>query len=483
MELLGRKILTTDVCDITSSNVLDVLLQAIPAHQVNQYQIEYLFNYYRGNQPILQRSKLIRPEINNKTVVNRANEIVSFKVGYLVGEPVQYVGRKTDDTISDDISDLNGFMYIESKDALDKELAEHFTICGTAFRLILPNQERDHDSAPFKLFNLDPANTFVVYHSGIESKPVLGVKIVEYSSPEKRTLYCAYTETNYFEIENGAKIIKCLPNPLGSIPIVEYPANPFRLGAFEIVIPILDAINLTVSDRLNGVQQFIQAIMVIINARIDDETIDKLKAKGAIRIVSESSQPADIKYLVEQLNQSETQVLIEDLYESVLTICGLPNRNGGNSTSDTGAAVIMRDGWSSAEARAKDTEAMFKKSEKQFLRIVLKIIRDFTDTHLKLSDIDIQFTRRNYDNIQSKTQVLIQLLNNQQIDPLLAFTHCGLFADPERAYQQSKKYKELNNTKRSIAEDFENDGNIEYSGINSTNSKINKESQAIRVEA
>lgn len=34
----------------------------------------------------------------------------------------------------------------------------------------------------------------------------------------------------------------------------------------------------------------------------------------------------------------------------------MPNRNGNASTSDTGSAVIMRDGWSDAEARAKDSE-------------------------------------------------------------------------------------------------------------------------------
>ena len=54
----------------------------------------------------------------------------------------------------------------------------------------------------------------------------------------------------------------------------------------------------------------------------------------------------------------------------------MPNRNGGTSTSDTGSAVIMRDGWSAAEARAKDSELMFKLSEKEFLKLVLRICSD-----------------------------------------------------------------------------------------------------------
>ena len=82
----------------------------------------------------------------------------------------------------------------------------------------------------------------------------------------------------------------------------------------------------------------------------------------------------------------------------------MPNRNGGSSTSDTGAAVIMRDGWSLAEARAKDSELMFKRSEGSFLRLVLRILRDMGDVTLSLSDIDIKFTRRNYEAIHSSSR-------------------------------------------------------------------------------
>jgi hypothetical protein len=120
----------------------------------------------------------------------------------------------------------------------------------------------------------------------------------------------------------------------------------------------------------------------------------------------------------------------------------MPNRNGGTSTSDTGKAVILRDGWSSAEARAKDTETVFKLSEKKFLRVAINICNILRGTHLKPSDIEARFTRRNHENITEKSQVLISMLNCPDIDPKLAFEYCGMFVDPERAYLMSKKYKE-----------------------------------------
>ncbi len=120
----------------------------------------------------------------------------------------------------------------------------------------------------------------------------------------------------------------------------------------------------------------------------------------------------------------------------------MPNRNGGTSTSDTGSAVIMRDGWSAAEARAKDSELMFKLSEKEFLKLVLRICSDLSDLELKLSNVEVRFTRRNYENIAQKATVLTTMLSNSKIAPVLAFTHCGMFSDPQLAYRMSMDYAE-----------------------------------------
>ena len=142
------------------------------------------------------------------------------------------------------------------------------------------------------------------------------------------------------------------------------------------------------------------------------------------------------------------------MYQTILTICGMPNRNGGSSTSDTGSAVIMRDGWSAAEARAKDTELMFKASEKKFLKLAIQIANTLCDMDLKLSSIEIRFTRRNYENIQEKSQVLTTMLANDKIHPRLAFEHSGMFADPEIAYTSSMRYAE--NKKKEAQDDLNN---------------------------
>ena len=441
LHLNGRRMILTDETEVNIGNVVQILRKALPYHWKNRSEISYLWSYYKGRQPILNRVKEVRPEITNKIVENRANEIVSFKSGYLMGEPLQYVSRGNAENIADAINQLNEFVFAEEKPAKDKELADWFHICGTSFRMVLPDEMAgEDDESPFEIYTLDPRNTFVVYNNGLGNKPILGVKYVVDENGVVH--YSCYSDHEYFEIVES-KVISYDTHILGDIPIIEYPLNMARIGAFELVIPLLDAINLTDSNRLDGVEQFIQALMLFHNVDISSEDFDELRERGAIKFKDIDPQlKAEINYLVSNLNQGETQTLVDHMYQTVLTICGMPNRNGGSSTSDTGSAVIMRDGWSAAEARAKDSELMFKKSERIFLKVVLNICRTLADMDLKVCNVEIRFTRRNYENILQKAQVLDLMLKNNKIHPRLAFEHCGLFVDSDLAYTLSAEYAE-----------------------------------------
>ena len=459
MAYTGRRKTLCDEPVITEENIVSVLNDALSVHRQNRADIDYLYRYYKGDQPILRRTKEIRPEICNRIVDNRANEIVSFKTGYLCGEPLQYVSQGSTDNVSAEISKINDMMVLCGKAAKDKELAEWMYVCGTGYRMIMPNspyintsiiprllQRRvdfAEDEAPFSIYTLDPRNAFVVYHSGLGEPPLMGVKYVELKN--KTIVYSVYTPTQYFEVVSegligGLRLAKSERRVLSAVPIVEYPLNNARLGAFEVVLPLLDAINGVQSNRLDGIEQFIQSLVVLTNADIDDEAAKAIRAAGLIKLKSFGENKASIDIIAEQLDQTQTQTLVDYLYQSVLTITGMPNRNGGNSTSDTGSAVIMRDGWSAAEARAKADELMFKESERQMLKIALAIVRSTVGTTLRLADTEIRFTRRNYENIQEKSQVLTTMLANDKIAPRLAFTHCGMFSDPEDAAKMSAEH-------------------------------------------
>lgn len=449
MVLSGRREIFTDAQEITQQNICEILADAFAIHNTNAAEIDYLQKYERGIQPILHREKEIRPEINFKAVENHAAEITAFKVGYVFGSPITFVQRASIDSTGDNgeiddkkIATLNEMMFEVGKASQDQILGKDLAVCGVGYRIVLPKKIKMGVS-PFDMLRLNPKFTFVVKHNDIYKRPAIGVSYVTLKDGSIRV--GAYTKSEYFELEGntiGALSIKSVvPNRIGIIPIIEYRNDNERMGCFERVVPMLDALNVATSDRLNGLAQFVQSILWMNNCELDDEQMNSLKDKLGLLTKSEPGNPASVQYLTATLDQAQTQTLIDYLYEQILQIAGVPGREqstGGN----TGQAIMLSNGWQIAETHARSLEQVFSDSEREMLGVVLRIITLVEPgdvATLKLSDIDIKFSRNRTDSLLVKTQGLMNLLS-AGIHPLVAITNCGLFSDPQGVWNDSRPY-------------------------------------------
>lgn len=430
----GRKVAYTGASVITPENVLKVVGRAVGVLNYNRPFIRYLHDYYVGDQPILYREKTVRPEINNKTVENHALEIVRFKTGQTYGEPIQYVSRKKDDAINKAVDSLNDYMRDAHKQARDIELGTWQSSVGTAYKAGL--KAGKNSLIPFRIHVPTPLNTIIVY-SLEDGRDMLSIQQLKDENEEQ--FYLCFSEDKYFIIKNG-QIAKAGINGFGGIPITEYPNNPDRLSDIEIVITALDQINKMQSDRMNGIEQFVQAFMLFKNCEINKDEFIEMSQLGAIQVKdSAQTNKSDVKLMTAELNQEQTQVSKDDVYRQVLVVEGMPDRQQ-NSGGDTGQAVYLRNGWDFAEQRAKLDEPFIVEAEKKHCQIVLNIIRQTTnDVPLTVRDFDVKITRNSTDNMLVKAQSLDYLLKNK-VNPLIALTTCGLFGDPEKVWIMSKPY-------------------------------------------
>lgn len=55
--LCGRRVIYTDVEEITDGNVVSVLQKALAIHLQNRAEIDYLYRYYKGDQPFFTEGK------------------------------------------------------------------------------------------------------------------------------------------------------------------------------------------------------------------------------------------------------------------------------------------------------------------------------------------------------------------------------------------------------------------------------------------
>ena len=457
--LHGRRKIYTMNEDLTRDNVVSEILYALSYHQMNVAEIDYLYWYRRGVQPIQNRTKEIRAEICNKVCINNADFIVTFKNGYFLTKPATYVSRTKDEKVTRNVQKLNDYLYLSGKHDADNLVADWFHTCGVGALFAKPTNEK---GVPLKAHALDPRSAFVVYSLNPGNEPVYGCNVVVF---DRKVYIDVYTKTRIFKLESGAwpenmttdkpdlvaipyNVVSETPNYIGEIPIIEYEYNTNRVGAFEKTISIQDAINNTESNRQDGIDQFIQSLMILYNCDLEEgTTANEIRKAGMIKLKNVGENKADVKILTETLDQTQTQTTLDDLYEQMLEKSGLPSsvRDGG-STSDNVGAVYLRNGWAMADTDARNTEDNFKRANRYFDRIFTKVVEEKTiswgeELSVNPADIELNFARNSMQNMLVKTQ---SALNMKQLGlaPEIALERSGLSNDPLTDIEVSSKYIE-----------------------------------------
>ena len=450
--LMGRRRITTNAEEITRDNVMEELNRALEIHGLNAMEEEYLYMYRRGFQPVLGRTKEIRPEITNRVVENHAEEIVQFKNGYFLTQPAVYISRREDEEMAKKVKELNEYLYRSGKHVADAKCSDWFHTVGVGVIFCEPRNDK---KAPLKVYPLDPRNSFVVYSSRPGNKPMYGVNIVQDS--DNQIVFDVFTETRYFKLYGGKTTDLHVEHPyvaiayaegsestnvLGKVPLIEYHYNLMNMGSFEPVIPLLDAINDVQSNRLDGIEQFIQSLAIFVNCDLPDgTTANDIRKAGMILLKSVGENRADFKIEAEQLNQSQTQILVNYLYQQVLTISGLPaTTKGGTSTSDTGVAVLARDGWYQADNFARNTADLYMESNRLFDEIFVETLRR-QDFEIDIADFEVQIAHNETSNLLTKTQGALNL-KELGLAPEIVLARSGVSNDPVADVSASRIYIE-----------------------------------------
>ena len=428
----GRKIAYTDAERITDDNVVKIIGQCIGVFYGNKSAIRYLWRYYKGDQPVLYRTKISNEDITNKILENHAYEIVQFKVGQTYGEPVQFISRKDDDAINNAVDELNDFMTDANKQEKDIKSSEWQSATGTSFKAI----QSKEGEIPFRITAPTPMNTFIIYNRTTE-EPMLAVQ--ELKDEDGKYYKLAFSETMSFKIVNS-NVVSSKLHTYGGIPIVEYPNNHERISDIELVISMLDAINNMQSNRMDGIEQFVQSWIKFVNCDVDEEQFAKMKMNHALVVKSiNKDNKSDVDIMTQELNQTQCQVAKDDLWDNALSILAIPTKQS-NTGGDTQGAVELRNGWDFSKTRAKLKDPIVKSSEKRLATVVLNTLRvSGNDLKLSIRDFEVQINHSPQDNMYTKSQTLLQLLQCG-IHPIVAIKTVGLWGDAEKTFMLSKPY-------------------------------------------
>ena len=452
--LCGRRKIFTSEEDINSNNVLEVLNEILGLHIFNVMQEEYLYWYRRGVQAILWRTREVRPELVKHIVNNNANQIVTFKNGYFMQKPCSYSSRKDDERITEMVKQFNEYCIASGKPIVDNEIVDWFHTTGLGVLYVDVNRE-DDDRRPFKVYALDPRCGFNVYSYRPGNEPVLGVNIV---GSNGKVLFDVWTRQMCYHLSGTlisqtgtypAPLIGTATdflgeevNRLGEIPIIEYQYDINRMSSFEAAIPLCDAINEMQTMLEEGIEEQIQQLCVAVNCNFDEgTTANEIRKAGMIELRSTNENKASFEIIETKLSQAETQTNLDSLYEQLLDKTGLPNiSRGDGGSSDNGSAVYLKSGYSIADTTRRNTEDFWRKSDEQFRRVALSILRMKDDRFdLDPSDFELNIEPPTMSNLLVKTQAALNM-RTLGLAPQIWLERSGLSNDPITDIELSKDY-------------------------------------------
>lgn len=441
----GRKEIFTSYSEINENNLRQLINESMKLHMENQLEIKSLLEIYKGVQSIISREKDVRPEINNREVINYAMMITRVISGYFMGEPIKYTSLNPDE----DIDSFNDSLRNSGNDKANSEVEQYASITGVGYKYTQYYKDN------IRFTSLNPMTTYVVKKNDVFKESIAGVtyiKNVDEQNNFKNVTYQVYVDGGVYEITSTSGFEVNSANPISykktgyDIPIIEYPNNMFRIGDFEPVIGLLNLINKTTNDRMNAIEQFVQNLLIFINCELKDEKdYDKIRQKGYLTLKNKLPQSgnSDIKVISETLDQDATQSFVDNLKEMLFEIVGIPDRKTtGGGSGDTGQAVELRDGWQDLETVARNKQLQYEFSERQMIRVVLQILHAIQSEEVTINERDIQinFSRNKNSNLIVKTQGLQTLLETKTLTPTEALKVVDLVSDIEEYIKKGQEF-------------------------------------------
>lgn len=354
------------------------VLELIQKHRSSVDRLWKLKNYYEGQHKILQDT-----DRENKLVCNHAKDISDTASSYFIGNPVTY---KSDD----DIKVLTDALETAGADEADGDNGLDLSIYGRAYEYIYTKQDETY----LTVKNLPPENTFMVYDDTIEQNELFGVYYyAKIDSTERtNTVYAATVLTrNYKYVLN----IECIEGPQalieepephfkGEVPLIEYLNNKLGIGDFELQIPLIDAYNVLMSDRVTDKEQFIDAILAIYGTLLSDEDEgigdNKGEEKAMKRLKKEKvlEMPGDgakAEYLTRTYDEAGVEILKKAIEQDIHKFSHIPCMTdesfGGNVSG-----VAMEFKLLGMENITKIKTRYYKKGLRKRLRIFANFLRN-----------------------------------------------------------------------------------------------------------
>lgn len=368
--------------------------------------------YYRGKHKILEDE-----DRENRLVCNHAKDISDTASSYFIGNPVSYKSDK-------DVTELTDALEDAGADEADGDNGLDLSIYGLAYEYIYVKE----GETDLTIKNISAESTFMVKDDSIEENELFAVYyyVRKDDSGLSADRFIATVATRNYKYELDIldsdkpqeTTETAMPHFMDEIPIIEYQNNKLALGDFELQIPLIDAYNALMSDRITDKEQFIDAILAIYGTLLgDDEVVgedgeikngmEESEKNLKKRRVLELPDGTKAEYLTRTFDESGVEILKKAIEQDIHKFSHIPCMSdesfGGNVSG-----VAMEFKLLGMENITKIKTRYYKKGLRKRLRIFCNFLQK-KGINIDSLGITPTFTRALPKNLLEISQIVANL--------------------------------------------------------------------------
>lgn len=421
--------------------IKDNLSYILTTHKQNCVEMDYLKDYLKGKQDILEKTRANSDTlINNKHVSNLAWEFVNFKKGYYVGKPLKYVDLNTEEN-----SQMKYFYrYLREQQKSSKDLIkyENMLITGIAHTMTIPKKvayDNEYES-PFTYTILNNNDVCVVKANDIYRTKLFSMCFSRLKDEENHEyyVYTIYYGNRVLEIKhynNNLEVVKEATMPIENC-ITEYQLNEQRMGVFEPVLVALNSVNKISSDQLDQFEENINSYLTFENVDVSNviNNINEFRRNRLLVVNTNNPEtPAKIGSVSIQVDQGSINNKLQELKQETYDIIGVPMPTSSTGQGVSGEAQVYGGGWENAQTIAHVDTHYVMQYEYEDLTKFIKISQNGVNSkvsNLIPTDIEIKYTINKSNNMMVKAQSLKYFID-KGFTREQALTFCEITDDPQ----------------------------------------------------
>ena len=421
--------------------IKDNLGHILAVHKKNCNEMEYLKNYHKGKQDILDKVRANSDtKINNKHVSNYAWEFVSFKKGYYVGKPIKYVDLNTEE--NSQMKFLSRYNRDVKKSSKDLTKYENMLIMGIAHTMIQPVKTTINNEyqSPYTYTILDNNDVCVVKSSDIYKTKLFSMCFSKMKDDNGSNyyIYTIYYDDQMMQLKHYDKelsIIQTKKEPISNC-ITEYQLNEQRMGVFEPVIVALNSLNKMSSDQLDQLEESINAYLTFENVDITSilSNIEDFRAKRILAVNTTNPEvPAKIGSVKVDIEQTSINNKYVDMKQETYDIVAVPMPTSSTGQGVSGEAQVYGGGWENAQTIAHVDTQYIMQYEQEDLSKFIEAANNMPNSKLNNlipTDIEIKYTINKSNNMMVKAQSLKYFID-EGFTREQALTFCEITDDPQ----------------------------------------------------